>query len=130
MRYRCAARVVGREVMREVQDHEARNRAVRLAVLWRQRHADEAKPCDQLSELDCIHSTVCKLEQTAKHGGYICRAARGRCESGFRQAGEGDIKKLCESQPGCVFKYPECFCPPGLACECGGGPPAQCVERK
>jgi hypothetical protein len=67
--------------------------------------------------------------QTGEHGKYICRAAVGRCEIGFRQAGDGDIKKDCESKAGCEFKWANCYCPPNLNCTCGGGPPAQCVER-
>lgn len=90
--------------------------------------ADEPKTCAQLDQLECAGSTTCKLEQLSVHGNYRCREARGRCETGFRQAGEGDIKQLCESKPGCEFKPANCYCPPNLNCFCGGGPPAQCVE--
>ena len=92
--------------------------------------AEGPRPCSQFSELECIQSTTCKLEQVSFHGSYVCREAKNRCEAGFRQAGEGDIQKLCESTPGCKFKYADCYCPPNLNCACGGGPPAQCVEKK
>jgi len=91
-------------------------------------HAQESAACAQLTELECIGSSVCTLEQVAAHGKYRCREARGRCETGFRQAGEGDIKQQCESRPGCAFNPGNCYCPPNLNCFCGGGPPPQCVE--
>jgi hypothetical protein len=92
-------------------------------------HAQDPKSCSESSELECIHSPHCTLVQTVEHGAYTCRAARGRCEIGFRQAGEGDIRADCEAKPGCEFKPASCFCPPNVQCVCGGGPPAQCVER-
>jgi len=91
--------------------------------------ADEGAACSAASELECINSTACKLEQTTPHGPYVCRASRGRCEASFRQAGDDDIRKLCEATAGCEFKPGSCFCPPNVVCVCGGGPPAQCVER-
>jgi len=91
--------------------------------------AQEHKTCSAYSELDCIHSTECKLELTGEHSKYVCRESVGRCESGFRQAGDGDIREACESMPGCQFEPGSCFCPPNVACVCGGGPPAQCVEH-
>ena len=91
--------------------------------------AQEHQACSTYSELDCIHRTECKLEQAGEYGKYVCRASVGRCESGFGQAGEGDIRKVCESIPGCRFEPGSCFCPPDVNCVCGGGPPAQCSER-
>ena len=91
--------------------------------------AQEHKVCGAYSELDCIRSTECKLEQAGERGKYVCRESVGRCESGFRQAGDGDIRKDCESMPGCQFEPGSCYCPPNVACVCGGGPPAQCTER-
>jgi len=91
-------------------------------------HTQEAKPCSASSELECLNSDRCTLVQTREHGPYVCRDAVGHCEIGFRQARHGDIQKDCESKPGCKFVRPECFCPPDLACTCGGGPPPQCVE--
>ena len=91
--------------------------------------AQEHKACSTYSELDCIRSTECKLEQAGERGKYLCRESAGRCELGFRQAGDGDIRKDCESMPGCQFEPASCFCPPNLNCACGGGPPAQCTER-
>ena len=87
------------------------------------------KVCGTYSELDCIRSAECKLEQAGERGKYACRESVGRCELGFRQAGEGDIRKDCEAIPGCRFEPGSCFCPPNVNCVCGGGPPAQCIER-
>jgi len=92
--------------------------------------AEDSKPCSESTELECVHSTQCKLVQAQEHGKYVCRAAVGRCEIGFRQVSDGDIQKDCESKTGCQFKGANCYCPPNLNCRCGGGPPAQCVERK
>ena len=66
--------------------------------------AQEHKTCSAYSELDCIHSTECKLELTGERSKYVCRESVGRCESGFRQAGDGDIREACESMPGCQFE--------------------------
>jgi hypothetical protein len=92
--------------------------------------AAEGKSCSDASELECIQSTQCTLVQTQTHGKYTCRASVGHCEIGFRQSADYDIQKDCEAKPGCQFKIANCYCPPNLACACGGGPPAQCVERK
>ena len=36
----------------------------------------------------------------------------------------------CRSTPNCEVIYPgECYCPPGVQCICGGGPPPKCVEK-
>ena len=91
--------------------------------------AQEHKSCSAYSELDCIRSSECKLQQLGEHGKYVCRESVGRCEHGFRQAGDGDIRQDCEAIPGCQFEPGNCFCPPNVACVCGGGPPAQCFER-
>ena len=86
-------------------------------------------PCSEVSELDCLESTRCTLVKAEGPGKYTCREDVGTCESGMRQRGDGDIQKKCESRPGCEFKRADCYCPPNLQCYCGGGPPAQCVER-
>jgi hypothetical protein len=92
----------------------------------------DAKPCGEATERECLNSGECTLVQTEVHGKYVCRTAVGPCETGFRQGGGdyGDIKQACESKSGCEFSPPSCFCPQGLSCTCGGGPPPQCVEKK
>ncbi|SRR5258706_6220537 len=89
----------------------------------------DPRPCNEATELECLKSAECTLVQAAVHGKYTCRAAAGRCEIGFRQAGDSDIQKDCEARPGCEFRSASCYCPPGVDCRCGGGPPAQCLER-
>jgi len=91
---------------------------------------DSPKPCGESTELECRQSAECTLVQSGVHGKYTCRASVGRCETGFRQSADHDIQKDCESKPGCQFKAADCYCPPGLQCTCGGGPPAQCMERR
>ncbi len=91
---------------------------------------EQAKPCSQATELECIQSTQCTLVQTQVHGKYTCRDAVGHCETGFRQSADYDIQKDCEAKSGCMLKIANCYCPANLECACGGGPPAQCVERK
>lgn len=90
----------------------------------------DAKPCSETPELDCLHSASCTLVPTQERGKYACRDAVGPCETGFAQAGEGDIRKDCEARAGCEFQPGNCYCPPGLNCFCGGGTPAMCVERQ
>jgi len=90
----------------------------------------EPASCNTATEQECIESAKCTLVQNGEHGKYTCRDAIGHCEIGFRQAGaHEDIKQTCEAKPGCEFHGANCYCPPGLECFCGGGPPAQCVER-
>ena len=90
----------------------------------------EPASCSEATEHECLQSTQCTLVQTRVHGKYTCRTAIGHCEIGFRQSADYDIQNDCEAKLGCVFKIANCFCPPNLTCACGGGPPAQCVERK
>jgi hypothetical protein len=85
------------------------------------------KACAASTELECIQSPKCKLEQTPPHGPYYCRDAVGRCEVGFVQSGQGR-RESCETKPGCVFQPDHCYCPPDRHCICGSGPPPQCVE--
>ena len=92
---------------------------------------EEPATCATATELQCINSERCTLVQPEPRGKYTCRDDANRCEAGMRQGGgDGDIKKECESRPGCEFQNASCYCPPNVNCVCGGGPPAQCVEKK
>jgi len=80
-----------------------------------------------LAELQCINSGESTLILVGEAPGvYVCRAAEGPCEQGFRQ--RIDTAEMCEAKEGCVFDPGFCYCPPDLVCFCGGGPPPQCVE--
>jgi len=85
---------------------------------------DAPDPCSLISESSCIESTACTLTQTAPSGPYSCRAAADGCEEGFRQG--LDTQDSCEQDTACSFIPGSCYCPPGVDCVCGGGPPPQC----
>jgi hypothetical protein len=83
--------------------------------------------CSELAETPCRKSPDCTLVQDESQGsGYLCRAAQGPCEQGFRQ--EGNSREECEEREGCRFEPGDCYCPPEVTCVCGGGPPPRCVE--
>lgn len=82
--------------------------------------------CAALDEMQCITSDECTLVLPEGEREYRCRAAEGRCETGFRQH-DGDAES-CEAKEGCRFVPGQCYCSPDVTCICGGGPPPQCVE--
>ena len=100
--------------------------------------AAEAPPCAALSEAACLESERCTLEVVEGEdsdgkaipegtGGYRCRAAEGPCETGFRQGSHS--AEECVARSGCQFIPGRCYCPPGVVCICGGGPPPRCAEE-
>lgn len=82
------------------------------------------KQCLSLSQADCLASDTCILELDKADKTYVCRAASNHCELNFIQALAD--KKSCETKPNCTFTAAQCYCPPGVLCVCGGGPPASC----
>ena len=86
--------------------------------------------CGAMQPLACLDSAVCTLDLVTSSqpsaGDFRCRAARGPCESGFRQATDGP--KECESREGCDYFAEPCFCPPDpeILCFCAGGAPPSC----
>jgi hypothetical protein len=94
---------------------------------------EKAPPCRELTEAACLESGRCTLEVIEGEeipegtGGYRCRPAQGPCEAGFRQG--SDTAETCEAKPGCHFVPGRCYCPPGVVCICGGGPPPTCREE-
>jgi len=90
--------------------------------------AKSADQCEQLTELQCIESGTCTLEQTGgRDSDYRCRAAKNFCEEGFNQ--RTGREEECESRSGCVYQPQECYCSPDVLCLCGGGPPATCTLK-
>ena len=83
--------------------------------------------CQQLSEQDCFRSAACTLTKDNSTNGYQCRPAKDHCELLFRQS--VDTRETCEAKAGCEYVPSSCYCPPGVACICGGGEPAQCRSR-
>ncbi len=97
------------------------------------------RACASLTRLECYRATHCILEATAP-ARYLCRKPNGECE---KTQPKYD-KAKCESNPRCVFKPANCYCPfvgygetavpdpppkSGGACVCGGGSPARCADR-
>ncbi len=95
--------------------------------------AIESKTCTKLTEVQCLASAECELALAAKEKGknskYICRPAQGKCEIGFIQNSETQVKD-CEAKPGCKHVQANCYCPPDMDCYCGGGEPSKCVAQK
>ncbi len=87
-----------------------------------QQAASPQGACATRSELACLDSPDCTLQLEGDN--YSCVDPANDCEVGFVQ-GDG-TRESCD-QPGCDFVPAQCYCPPGLTCVCGGGPPAQCV---
>ena len=87
--------------------------------------------CDKLSVLDCFERKGCFLGCEGKDrqhcAPYVCRAAKGRCETPYAQ--DELSKEKCEAISGCQYDAAVCFCPGPMACFCGGGAPAMCRER-
>jgi hypothetical protein len=77
--------------------------------------------CGDLTELQCMNSAECTFTS-----GYECRPAEGPCESGFRQSIDGP--ESCEAKENCSYLPGYCYCPPGMWCFCGGGPPPGCWD--
>lgn len=87
--------------------------------------------CPALEPMACLESAVCTLELAAASQSsaveYSCRAARGYCETGFRQI--IDNRDVCDSRAGCDYITEPCFCPPDprILCLCSGGAPPTCI---
>lgn len=86
----------------------------------------EQDACSSLTELQCINSSEYTFD-LIELGKYRCRPAAGLCELGFTQ--RLDTQKRCESKPGCKCVPGNCYCPPDVACRCGGGTPPKCIEN-
>ena len=76
------------------------------------------------SQRECLASPDHTLIQPTPDSAYQCVRARNHCESGFVQ--DKHSAKECEAKPGCRHDPGRCFCPEGLQCICGGGPPQSC----
>ena len=76
----------------------------------------------------CDLGAGCVVALRSGGDGYECRTPRERCERGFLERGCSRV--ACVSQTDCVFEPGHCFCPPGVTCVCGGGPPPGCRPAK
>ena len=118
-----------------------RSYAASLIGLWLGQllafHVTAASPpaCGELDRTACLESSAC-TSVLAYGRSYQCRPVANECQA-FRQVRfidngipdmSYDAKAACESRTGCVFvQGGPCYCPPGVTCVCGGGPPPDCV---
>jgi len=72
----------------------------------------------------CNLARHCVMVQETERGEYICRAPANHCEAAFID--RGCNQQACEAEAGCEFDPGRCFCPSGVTCVCGGGPPPAC----
>jgi len=80
--------------------------------------------CSALDEAACFASPACMLSLDPVAQGYACRAPSGPCEAGFVQADTA----TCPVARGCELVPGSCYCPPTVACICGGGEPPGCAR--
>ena len=127
--------IVAQKAESDIVQHVAKSRNVESAgfsapqaIVKQPRKGDVAASCSSLSELDCLKSSNCILQQTEKDSGYQCRAADNSCELEFIQSFHQ--KSDCEAKKGCKYVPANCYCEPIKLCVCGGGTPAQCVTDK
>ena len=104
--------------------------------------AVSATECEKLPPSICWKSVKCTLDcermssdprRCAVHANYFCRREQGSCEQSVNQS---ELTKAdCEAKGGnCLYEPPNCFCPcdfdQSCNCACGGGPPANCVDKR
>lgn len=80
---------------------------------------------------ECLSSTQCMLVSGSAGGPYLCVPPWDRCQIDYQQlrgwSWEDKPAARCELRKGCAFVQPgPCYCPPDVACFCGGGPPPDC----
>jgi len=80
--------------------------------------------CTSLSEDECLESPNHTLVVADRDRGYECKVARNECETGFVQSEHG--AEVCEANQKCIYVPGRCYCPVGMQCICGGGPPSRC----
>ena len=77
--------------------------------------------CGGMQRDDCIASETCFLELGEGPEGYVCRDAANDCE-------RLTSSPACSAAEGCGWQSGACYCPDGLDCYCGGGPPPGCRD--
>src|SRR5262249_14394818 len=70
----------------------------------------------------CRQTVGCFLDYSGQPDSYFCRAAKDSCEQLTNDGGQA----ACEQASGCKWSPGSCYCPEGISCLCGGGPPATC----
>jgi hypothetical protein len=121
------------------------------AAVDRSDEETSATTCDSLPRRQCMETAGCnlELESAESNGRYRCRPARPPCETGVLQSElqgpDSGASRECAARSGCALQSGRCYCscrgmgqaavPDGpeasrCHCRCGGGPPAQCVQRR
>ena len=75
----------------------------------------------------CNLADRCLVTQDADSESYKCIAPRNACEESFLDG--GCTRDSCTLEQDCEFVPGDCFCPSGVTCVCGGGPPRQCRPK-
>jgi hypothetical protein len=76
----------------------------------------------------CNAAKGCLLHQDPPSSAeYVCLPPRNECEANYLAG--GCSREACEATAGCSFVPGHCFCPGGVQCVCGGGPPPGCVPE-
>jgi len=114
--------------MRTVRNRSRTALLVSASLLLIPSAASANGPCTERSELQCIDSSDCTLQQLGPPGSeYTCSESTHPCEKDFRQ--RSGTRKECEAKGGCVYVPQSCYCAPDVLCVCGGGPPRQCLPE-
>lgn len=80
--------------------------------------------CDGLPRDQCRQTVGCFLDYGGQPNSYSCRPAQNDCELLTNSGGQS----ACETANGCTWSPGACYCPEGVLCFCGGGPPPMCRQ--
>lgn len=78
--------------------------------------------CGSLARDVCLKTIGCFLDYGGKPDSYVCRPAKSDCELRTNDGGQS----ACEAAGSCTWMPGSCYCPEGMLCFCGGGPPPMC----
>jgi hypothetical protein len=78
--------------------------------------------CGSLARDACLKTIGCFLDYGGQPDSYFCRPVRNDCELRTNDGGQS----ACEAAGHCAWMPGSCYCPEGMLCFCGGGPPPMC----
>ena len=96
-----------------------------LGLVACDRPSVENSMCDISSRDQCRKTVGCFLDYGGQPDSYVCRLAKNDCERLTNNGGQ----LACEGASSCTWAPGACYCPEGMLCFCGGGPPSMCRER-
>jgi hypothetical protein len=85
----------------------------------------QVSACDGLARDKCRDTAGCFLDYSGQPDGYSCRAAKNDCERATSSGG----MSTCQAMSSCTWEPGSCYCPEGMLCFCGGGPPPTCRAK-